>query len=122
MIGPCGQSTSHFFSYEPEFSNKLARKFDLSYRYTDDLISFNNTRFKEFSSDIYPKELTISETKESTSIVSYLDLLFIQDSVKMILIFDGFADGQLIKLAKMAVSCMRQMMLTLSRVPGDCID
>ena len=73
------------YSYENEFLDKLikegrgklARKFNLSYRYIDDLISFNNKRFKEFISDIYPKELTISETTESTSIASYLDLLFI---------------------------------------------
>ena len=71
------------YSYENEFSDKLikegkrklARKFNLSYHYIDDLISFNNKRFKEFISDIYPKELTISETTESTSIASYLDLL-----------------------------------------------
>ena len=43
------------------------------------LISFNNKRFKEFISDIYPKELTISETTESTSVASYLDLLFTPD-------------------------------------------
>ena len=49
------------------------------YRYIDDLISFNNKRFKEFISDIYPKELTISETTESTSVASYLDLLFTRD-------------------------------------------
>ena len=72
------------YSYENEFldkkgKRKLARKFNLSYRYTDDLISFNNKRFKEFVSDIYPNELTISETTESTSIASYLDLLFIRD-------------------------------------------
>ena len=48
--------------------------------YIDDLISFNNKRFKEFISDIYPKELTISETTESTSVASYLDLLFIRDN------------------------------------------
>ena len=36
-------------------------------------------RFKEFISDIYPKELTISETTESTSVASYLDLLFTRD-------------------------------------------
>ena len=74
------------YSYENEFldklikegKRKLARKFNLSY-YTDDLISFNNKRFKEFISDIYPKELTISETTESTSIASYLDLLVIRD-------------------------------------------
>ena len=76
-----------FFSYENELldklikegKRKLARKFNLSYHHTDDLISFNNKRFKEFISDIYPKELTISETTESTSIASYLDLLFIRD-------------------------------------------
>ena len=37
-----------------EGKRKLARKFNLSYRYIDDLISFNNKRFKEFISDIYP--------------------------------------------------------------------
>ena len=75
------------YSYENEFLDKLieggkrelARKFNLSYRYIDDLISFNNKRLKEFISDIYPKELTISEATESTSIASYLDLLFIRD-------------------------------------------
>ena len=73
------------YSYENEFldklikesKRKLARKFNLSYHYIDDLIFFNNTRFKELISDIYPKELTISEITESTSIASYLDLLFI---------------------------------------------
>ena len=74
-------------SYENEFldklikegKRKLARKFSLSDRYIDDLISFNNKRFKKFISDIYPKELTISKTKESTSVVSYLYLLFTRD-------------------------------------------
>ena len=73
------------YSYKNEFldkliqegKRKLARKFNLLYLYIDDLISFNNKRFKEFISDIYPKELTISETTESTSIASYLNLLFI---------------------------------------------
>ena len=75
------------YSYENEFLDKLikegkrnlVRKFNLSYRYIDDLISFDNKIFKEFISDIHPKELTISETTESTSAVSYLDLLFIRD-------------------------------------------
>ena len=51
------------YSYENEFSDKLvkegkrklARKFNLSCCYIDDLISFNNKRFKEFISDISPK-------------------------------------------------------------------
>ena len=62
-----------------ESERKLSRRFNLSYHYIDDLISFNNKRFKEFISDIYPKELTISETTESTSVASYLDLLFTRD-------------------------------------------
>ena len=62
-----------------EGKRKLARKFNLSYRYTDNLTSFNNKTFKEFISDIYPKELTISESTESTSIASYPDLLFTRD-------------------------------------------
>ena len=74
-------------SYENEFldnlikegKRRLARKFNLSYCYIDDLISFNNKRFNEIISDIYPKELTISETTESTSVASYLDLLFTRD-------------------------------------------
>ena len=63
-----------------EGKRKLARKFILSCRYINDLISFNNKRFKEFISDIYPKELTISVTTESISVASYLDLLFIRDN------------------------------------------
>ena len=51
------------YSYENEFldklikegKGKLARKFNLSYRYTEDLISLNNKRVYEFISDIYPQ-------------------------------------------------------------------
>ena len=76
-----------FYPYENEFldklikegKRKLARKFNLSYHYIDDLISFNNKGFKEFISDIYPKEFTISETTGSTSVASYLVLLFTRD-------------------------------------------
>ena len=77
--------TCFSYSYENEFLDKFIKEdkrklaFNLSYHYIDDLISFNNKRFKEFISDIYPKELTISETTESTSVASYLDLLFIRD-------------------------------------------
>ena len=46
----------------------FSRKSNLSYRYINDIIYFNNKRFNEFISDIYPKELTISETTESTSV------------------------------------------------------
>ena len=74
------------YSYENEFldkpikegKRKLARNFSLSYHYIDDLISFNNKRFKEFISDIYPKNSPL-ETTESASVDSYLDLLFTRD-------------------------------------------
>ena len=59
-----------------EGKRKLAKMFSLSYCYIDDLTSFNNNIF---ISDIYPKELTISETTESTSVASYLDLFFTRD-------------------------------------------
>ena len=62
-----------------ENKRKLARKFKLSYRYIDDLISFNNKRFKEFIANICSQELDISETTESTSVASHLDLLFTRD-------------------------------------------
>ena len=71
------------YSYENDLLDKLikegkrqlARKFNFSYRYIDDLISFK--RFKEFISDIYPqKNSQFSETTESTSVASYLDVLF----------------------------------------------
>ena len=94
MVGiPMGTNCSplladlFLYFYENEFldklikegKRKLARRFNLSYRYIDDLTSFNNKRFKEFISDIYPKELTVPETTESTSVASYLDLLFTRD-------------------------------------------
>ena len=75
---------ARFCSYENDFldklikegKRKLARKFNLSYCYTDDFNSFSNKRFKEFISDIYPNKLRISETTESTSVSFFLDLLF----------------------------------------------
>ena len=59
------------YSYEFEFlrsmkksNKKLAKAFNLTSRYIDDLISINNPRFKQFLKDIYPKELVVAETSE----------------------------------------------------------
>ena len=54
------------YSYENEFLDELIeegrrkfpRKLSLSYCYTDDLISFNNKRLKEFIFNNYPTELS----------------------------------------------------------------
>ena len=56
-------------------NKKLAKAFDLTSRFIDDLISINNPRFKQFLIDIYPEELVVSEISESRSVVPYLDLL-----------------------------------------------
>ena len=69
------------YSYEVEFlrsikksNKKLAKAFNLTPRYTDDLISINNPRFKQFLKDIYPRSLW-PQTSELRNVVSYLDLL-----------------------------------------------
>ena len=56
-------------------NKKLAKAFNLTSRYIDDLISINNPRFKQFLKDIYPEELVVSEASESRNVLSYLDLL-----------------------------------------------
>ena len=70
------------YSYEVEFlrsmkksNKKLAKAFNLTSHYIDDLISINNPRFKQFLNDICPEELVVSETSESRNDVSYLDFL-----------------------------------------------
>ena len=59
------------YSYESEFLQKLvkdkrileARAFNFTYRYIDDILSINNSRFAEFLPLIYPPELEIKEKK-----------------------------------------------------------
>ena len=58
------------YSYESEFLQKLvkdkkiheARAFNFTYRYIDDVLSINNSRFAEFLPLIYPPELEVKET------------------------------------------------------------
>jgi hypothetical protein len=58
------------YSYESEFLQKLvkdkkmheARDFNFTYRYIDDVVSINNSRFAEFLPLIYPPELEAKET------------------------------------------------------------
>ena len=70
------------YSYESEFLQKLvkdkkiqeARAFNFTYRYIDDVLSINNSRFAEFLPLIYPPELEVKETTDTTSSASFLDL------------------------------------------------
>ena len=68
--------------YESEFLQKLvkdkkiheARAFNFTYRYIDDVLSINNSRFAEFLPLIYPPELEVKETTDTASSASFLDL------------------------------------------------
>ena len=70
------------YSYESEFLQKLvkdkkiheARAFNFTYRYIDDDLSINNSRFAEFLPLIYPSELQVKETTDTASSASFLDL------------------------------------------------
>ena len=70
------------FSYEYRYMRGLiksnilmARKFNNTMRYIDDLLVMNNTSFSDAIQDIYPSELRLKKTTESTPALSYLDIL-----------------------------------------------
>ena len=51
-----------------------ARAFNFTYRYIDDVLSINNSRFAEFLPLIYPPKLEVKETTDTASSASFLDL------------------------------------------------
>ena len=69
-------------SYEADFiadlitkkDRHLARSFNLSFRYIDDVQSLNNPSFGDYVHRIYPKELEIKDTTDTVKSASYLDL------------------------------------------------
>ena len=71
-----------FYSYEADFiqgllkknEKKLARSFNFTFRYIDDVLSLNNFRFGDFVDRIYPNELEIKDTTDTDRSASYLDL------------------------------------------------
>jgi hypothetical protein len=60
------------YSYEADFiqgllkknEKKLARFFNFTFRYIDDVLSLNNASFGDFVDRIYPIELEIKDTTE----------------------------------------------------------
>jgi hypothetical protein len=70
------------YSYEADFiqgllkknEKKLARSFNFTFWYIDDVISLNNFRFGDFVDRIYPIELEIKYTTDTYMSASYLDL------------------------------------------------
>ena len=71
------------YSYEADFiqsllstgKKHLASRFNLTYRYIDDVLSINNPEFENYLGQMYPADLVIKDTTESTTSASYLDLL-----------------------------------------------
>jgi hypothetical protein len=51
-----------------------ARAFNFTYRYIDDVLSINNSRFAEFLPLIYPPDLEVKEITDTASSASFLDL------------------------------------------------
>ena len=70
------------YSYEADFiqgllknnEKSLARSFNFTFRYIDDVLSLNNSKFGDYVDRIYPSELEIKDTTETARSASYLDL------------------------------------------------
>ena len=75
--------TSFLYSNEADFiksllstgKKHLASRFNLTYRYIDDVLSINNPKFENYLGKMYPAELEIKDTTKSTTFASYIDLL-----------------------------------------------
>ena len=71
------------YSYEADFiqsllstgKKHLASRFNLTYRYIDDVLSINYPEFENYLGQMYPAELEIKDTTENPTSASYLDLL-----------------------------------------------
>ena len=76
------------YSYEADFiqgllkknEKKLARSFNFTFRYIDDVLSLNNSRFGDIVDLIYPIELDIKDTTDTDMSASYLELRLEIDS------------------------------------------
>ena len=53
----------------------LAKKFNNTMRYIDDLLTLSNNQFDAAIKDIYPQELQLKKTTECATAMSYLDVL-----------------------------------------------
>jgi hypothetical protein len=53
---------------------KLAHTFNYSYRYIDNVLSLNNSRFGDYLHRIYPNEIEVKNTTYTQKSTSYLDI------------------------------------------------
>ena len=76
------------YSYDNVFSDnmirsdhrRLARSFNLCYRYIDGLIGFNNNNLLDYFQEIYPPQLTVEEANKSDHLANYLETTLISNS------------------------------------------
>ena len=76
------------YSYEAYFIQQLikykhiteAKAFNLTFRYSNDVLSINNPNIANLMSLINQKHIQIKETKETTSSASFLDIYLILDT------------------------------------------
>jgi len=76
------------YTYEAEFMQQLlhqgdktvAKSFNYTFRYIDDVLSLNNQHFANYLHLIYPPELEIKDTTDSPNSASYLDLFLEYDT------------------------------------------
>ena len=76
------------YSYEAEFiqtliksgKGHLAKSFNFTYGYIDDVLSTNNRKFGDYIDIIYPVELEIKDTTDADHHASYFDLLLKYDN------------------------------------------
>ena len=79
------------YSYDADFVKNLikagkkrfAQQFNFTYRYIDDVLTLNNPKFQEYLELIYPRELEIKETTDTTTYASHLDCYFCIDNGKL---------------------------------------
>ena len=70
------------YYYEADFIQELLRKkeqklaisFNVTFRYIDDVLSLNNSKFGDYVEFIYPIELEIKDTTDTVKYASYIDL------------------------------------------------
>ena len=75
------------YSYEAAFiqtliksgKRHLAKSFNFTYSYIDDVLSINNPKFGDFIDFIYPVDLEIKDITDADHHASYLDLLLKYD-------------------------------------------
>ena len=79
---------------ELESKNEILRHVKNNYRYIDDLLSLNdNNKFLQYLADIYPAQMEISKTNDSSNSANYLDMkISIKDGKFIVMRYDKRED------------------------------